>query len=380
MLAAPAMARRSYTVRVPAFEVPAGHNREICVYVPLPAKKAVDIGEVRMLNRGGTPSFATHHLIVYAYHGSEESVAGIKGVVFDDTACLNFASGKPSDLQIVATSQGPETRWLTPPGTALELKPDSDKKVIGLVLNSHWINGDSVPHKARAKIIFVTRKAKEVKRELKPIFEVVANGFIDVPPGQTREVHWTWGPNRLNIGGFLGGSNYPLGPACVSMLTSHMHKRGKLFTTYLVDTAGNKKQLYANTQYSDPPARAFTPPMLVTPGELLEYHCMHDNATSPKLGCEEQPGQAPGQSVSTLILEYGDFTHLDGAAKNCTRQGPNPDECPATDPKYPDRTFTGNCVPANLVFGFTSEDDMCILPGYYYDADPSAAPGQECTL
>ncbi len=53
---------------------------------------------------------------------------------------------------------------------------------------------------------------------------------------------------------------------------------------------------------------------------------------------------------------------------------------PGHRPELSERTFTGNCVPASLVFGFTSEDDICILPGYYYDADPTAAPDQECTL
>ena len=119
---------------------------------------------------------------------------------------------------------------------------------------------------------------------------------------------------------------------------------------------------------------------LVATGEVLEYQCTHDNKTNTKLGCEEQPGVAPGESVINRLTHGGDFTHFNGAAKNCTQQGPDAAECPATDPNYPGRTFTGNCVPANLVFGFTSEDDMCILPGYYYDADPNAAPGQECTL
>src|SRR5262249_15400518 len=250
MLAAPAMARRSYTVRVPAFEVPAGKNREICVYVPMPAKKVMDVGEVRIRNRGGTPPFATHPLIVYAYHGSAGSVARTEGQNVDDTAWLNFGSGTPSDPQIVATSQGPDTRWITPHGTALELEPaaaTSGKMVIGLVLNSHWINADSVSHKGRAKITFVTRKAKEVKRPLKPIFEVVANGFIDVPPGGTRQVGWSWGPSRVDIGGFLGGSQYPKGPACVTMLTRHMHKRGALFRTDPIDPARNTHELNANT-------------------------------------------------------------------------------------------------------------------------------------
>jgi hypothetical protein len=379
----PALARHSYTVRVPAFDVPANHNREICVFTPLPAKEAMDIGEVRIRNIGGKPSFATHHLIVYAYHGKLSDVKA--GEVKDDTACLNFGSGHPSDLSIVATTQGPHARWITPKGTALKLTPDKDtsgKSVVGLVLNSHWINGDSVSHRARAKITLITRKEKDVKRELKPIFEVVANAFIDVPPGQTRKVGYRWAPANPGFsqyGSFLGGTSAPEGAACVTMLVGHMHKRGTLFTADRVDPDGTRTPLYRQTVYSDPVAKLETPPLLINVGQSIAYECTHDNATEPRLGCEEQSGVPPGQSVLTAIGEHG-FSRPSGAAKLCTAEGPDPAECPPTDPNFSGHTFTGNCVKARLVFGFTSEDDMCILPGYYYDADPTAAPGQECTL
>ena len=68
------------------------------------------------------------------------------------------------------------------------------------------------------------------------------------------------------------------------------------------------------------------------------------------------------------------------AAKPCTTPGPDQAECPATDPAHPGRSFTGNCVEARLVFGFTSHDEMCILPGTFYDGNPDAAPGHECDL
>ena len=382
----PAHARRSYTIRVPPFEVPADKNREICVFTPLPAKDSKDVmnvGEVRILNIGGKPSFATHHLIVYAYHGKLSDVKA--GEVKDSTACLNFGSGNPSDLSIVATTQGPHARWVTPKGTALRLTPDKDtsgKPVIGLVLNSHWINGDSVPHRARAKVTLITRKEKEIKRELKPIFEVVANAFIDVPPGQIRKVGYRWAPGNPGFsqyGGFLGGTSAPTGPACVTMLVGHMHKRGTLFTADMVDPDGTRTPLYRQTVYNDPVAKIETPPLLVNVGQNIAYECTHDNATSPRLGCEEQPGVSPGESVLHAISQGG-FTKPSGAAKLCTAEGPDAAECPPTDDKYPGHTYTGNCVKATLVFGFTSEDDMCILPGYYYDADPNAPAGQECTL
>jgi len=382
--AQPAFARRSYTVRVPAFDVPANHNREICVFVPIPSSHEMDVGEVRIKNIGGKASFATHHLIVYSYHGS---MSGVKaGEVKDDTACLNFGDGNPGNLSIVATSQSPNSRWVTPQGTALRLTPQADpagKQAVGLVLNSHWINGDSKPHRARARVTFRTRKASEVKTQLKPIFEVVANAFIDVPPGETHKESWNWGPGLLNLGSFLGGTASPTGSACVTMLIGHMHKRGTLFTADMIDRDGTRTPLYRQTVYSDPRAKLFTdPPLLVTQGQKIAYECTHDNATSPRLGCEEEPGVAPGKTPLDAILKGGleGLQNPSGAAKLCSAVGPDAAECPATDPKYPGRTFTGNCVEAKLVFGFTSEDDMCILPGYYYDANPTAAPGQECAL
>jgi hypothetical protein len=381
-----AEAKRSYTVKVPTFEVPARKNREICVFVPIRSKEALDLGEIRIANRiadhGKASLFATHHLIVYAYRGPLDAVTA--GAVKDDTACLNFGRGRPADLSIVATSQGVNSRWVTPQGTALKLAPEMDpsgKPVVGLVLNSHWINGDSKPRRARAKVTFITRKPKEVVRELKPIFEVVANGFINVPPGEVRKVSWSWGPGLPDFGGFLGGSGYPEGKgACVTMLIGHTHKRGTLFTADLVDAAGTRSRLYEQTDYADPRARLYTPPLYITAPQRISYECTHDNATHPRLGCEEQPGVAPGEGVLDALMRGGSLSNPSGAAKLCSVEGPNPDECPPTDPAHPGRTYTGNCVPANLVFGFTSEDDMCILPGYYYEADPNAAPGQECNL
>src|SRR6185295_17974870 len=78
------------------------------------------------------------------------------------------------------------------------------------------------------------------------IFGVVANGFIRVPPGETRTETWGWKPGgtSFNVAG-LGGGAVPEGPACVIMVTAHMHKRGKLFTvTY--DGAGSDEMIYSS--------------------------------------------------------------------------------------------------------------------------------------
>ena len=373
-----ALARRgAMTVHVPPFDVPALHNREICTFVPLRVHKPMDISEIVIVNQGGSEGFTSHHLIVYAYQANLQALVPSAGKVVDDAACLKLGSGDPRALQIVATSQSVSSRQRMPPGTALRIEPQSGagrRPVIGLVLNSHWINGTDTVKRARATVKIVLANPRTVKRQLKPIFEAVASGLIDVPPGKTARESWDWGPGIFDFGGFFGGTTNPTGPACVTMLISHMHRRGILFTEDLVAADGTETRLYSNTVYSDPPTLNLSPPMLIRPGEKIHYECTHDNATDPKLGCEEQAGVAPGRPVIQT------FPSLTGAAKRCGTPGPDPTECPATDPAYPGRAFTGNCVQANLVFGFNSDDDMCIMPGYYYDADPAAPAGHECDL
>jgi hypothetical protein len=388
LLVLPAAASgRTLTVASKKIPVPPKTNREVCIFVPLPAKTDLDVSEIIMLHQGGKGAFASHHLILYAYTGDLGALQDIKGEPIDDTACLNFGDRDPANLKIVATAQGPNSRQKMPAGTALRLRtlPGAGKvkNAVGLVLNSHWINGDTRVRKGRAKIKLVLAKPAKVKKPLHPIFEVVANGPIKVPPGKTQEVGFRWEPGKPligNIASFLGGTAPPDGPACVTWLIGHMHERGTLFTADLVREDGTRRRLYTNTQYADPPSVRFDPPLFVGIGDRIEYTCTHDNATKPRLGCEEVAGEAPGKAVVELILANGGFSKVDGSAKVCTTPGPNPTECPTVDPAFPNRTFTGNCVPANLVFGFRSWDEMCILPGYYYDADPTAPPGQECTL
>ena len=83
----------------------------------------------------------------------------------------------------------------------------------------------------------------------------------------------------------------------------------------------------------------------------------HDNGvTRPvRLGCEEEPGVPPGKSVLEVLGA------LDGASRYCE-----------TDADCAD-FGTERCVPANLVFGYLAEDDMCILPGLYYRCPGDAA-------
>src|SRR5262249_8962723 len=204
--------RRAMTVHVPSFDVPAFHNREICTSVPLRVHKPMDLSEVVIVNQGGTTGFTSHHLIVYAYQANLQALVPSAGKVVDDSACLKLGSGNPRALQIVATPQAPTSRQKMPPGTALRVEPQAGagpRPIVGLVLNSHWINGTDSVKRARATVKLVLANPRTVKRQLKPIFEAVASGFINVPPGKVGMEGWDWGPGIFDFGGFFGGTNNP---------------------------------------------------------------------------------------------------------------------------------------------------------------------------
>jgi hypothetical protein len=391
VLAPPVAAKKgkSIKLKMPRIEVPPQSDLEVCTFVRLPMKAEFDNAETLIVNIGGNAEFTSHHFLMWQYLGNDMDKFPKKGTVSPGEACIDFGPADSTQRALIAGSQSPRALYSLPKGLAQRLTPtvaSDGKSVVGLIMNTHWINSSNKPQRATVRIKMRSTKGSEVKRFIKPIFEVVGNAFIDVPPGAVKQTGFIWGPGSFDFGGGFSGGRLPTGPACVAMVTAHMHKRGKEFSIFFKPSATEQdpEPLYRTTDYSDPGQLIFDgkdgrpKPLLVNVGQYLAYSCMHDNGvtTAVKLGCEEAPGEAPGVSLFEVFQQGKLANGVDHAAKRCASDA----DCPASDPAYPDRSFTGRCVPANLVFGFTSDDDMCILPGAYYDPNPNAPPGQECDL
>jgi hypothetical protein len=358
LLGSPAHARRlrPVVIKLPTFDLPPSSDREICTFVPL-AMNGIDLSGWVIANHSGDQHTTSHHFIIYAYRGTDlASMKQYEGTVVDSQACTNLVP-TPADIRFVGGAQTPNIRQRLQPHTAIRLDPvvqaAGAKPVTGLILNSHWINGATTSQTAHVKLTLLPSK-KAPKQYQQPIFEVVANAFLKVPPGEIRNTSWHWDPGKVNLGGGqLGSVENPKGPACVTMVTGHMHHRGTLFLAEKVDAQGTATAIYQNTDYAEPAQRTFPTPMLVVPGEQIRYTCTQDNQTDVRMGCEETAGVTPGLSILESI-RAGEFVH---PAQLCKTDA----DCAGVG--------TGHCVPANLVFGFRSFDEMCILPGYYYDAN-----------
>jgi hypothetical protein len=385
--AAPAAARRPYrlralppadraaghvvTLRVGPFDVPAGRDREVCQYVELPWAKlprACDgddcalalVGwDLRM--HGGT----SHHFILWAYEGTTEGADAIPPGLHERPACIGLGPTGGLETRQIGGSQTRRARVRLPDGLGIPVRPVRDAagrpRGIGLLLNSHYL-GIGVPTRGRVTIRLHVARPARLRATAKLIFDPVAGAFIDVPPGAVRTTSAAWE---------VGGADVPLAPpsptgdACVFFLTSHMHQRGTRFTTDLVTSAGTQR-LYDSRDWAEPAELRLGRPLLMTRGMRLRYECTHDNGVErpQRLGCEVEPGVTPGIPQWRAFVNGG----LDGSARHCRTDA----DC--------DGIGTGRCVPANLVFGFTGDDEMCILPGLYYDAVPGAPAGRECDL
>lgn len=388
VLAAPAWARGARTLRVrfPRVAVPPGANTELCTLIRIPRTAEFDVGSWMIQHHGVGPSYGPRHFLVYTYTGENLAAFGAgKGQVVPSRACLDLGPADRDSRELVASGAAPKVRGAVPAGVALALDPVPDQPGgapagIGILLDLEWVNGSDKTHTASATVVFERARPKDVRRRTHFLLARGAEAGLAVAPGtvgSSEDGHTildaAWGP------GLPGG---PAGDVCLLSLTGHMHKRGRFLGVDLIDGSGTvenpaggpanpfvngRTHFFAATDYTDPGELKPIPPMLLAAGHALHHACWDDNGvTTPvRLGCEEQAGVPPGSPVS-------------GPAKPCRAVAPTSADCPATDPAYPSRTFTGACVPATLVAGPTPDDEACALAGVYYDAVPGAALGHEC--
>jgi hypothetical protein len=178
--------------------------------------------------------------------------------------------------------------------------------------------------------------------------------------------------------GSAGDAFAPLTDTCVLGMTGHFRQRTLFFGVDLLDAQGaviapasgfdnpveiGRSHRYGALDFTDPRVLPGVQP--VRAGEKLHWACWHDNGVvrPQRLGCEETVGVAPGVALGAAG---------GGAAKPCTSSL----DCPVSDAAYPNRTFTGACVPAVLTGSSLVEDEGCTLAGFVYDA----APGGSCEV
>lgn len=387
VLAAPAGAREARTVKLafPRFTVPASTSVEACRFVHLPTTAPFDLASWEIRMRGAGNGFTTLHFLVYVYTGERlAEFATETGRVVPSRGCLELGPPDRDRRQLFALGALPTNRGAFPPGVALRLAPvpatpGGPPDGIGILLDANWSNGLARPRTASAKVVLRRARPGTVRRLALPLASEAAEAALVVAPG-------TVGSTEASTAAFnaarfgdppLRDEWRPSADACLVSLTGRMHRRGRFLGVDLLDATGGpanppggatnpfepaRRHLFGVSDYTDPGLLNFARPQLVRAGEAVHYGCWTDNGlTTPlRLGCEETSGAPPG----TPLAAGG------APAKPCRVGGANPLECPASDPNYPGRAFTGACVVANAVAGVASDDEACALTGTYFEAAP----------
>jgi len=175
--------------------------------------------------------------------------------------------------------------------------------IIGL--NSHYINTLNVPIQGRVFANFFEYTGTEPHHTAKTLFAIDANA------ANTGIGLFGPGIAPFTTGVTPGNWVNPENPgACIVALTSHMHRRGTRFIEeYPVGT-----QIYENTDWDHPYILTFPTPLWVPQNGTIHYECTHDNG----------------------------FTNPADVYRN------------------------QNGLAAPLYFGFSANQEMCIMPGLYF--------------
>jgi hypothetical protein len=371
---------RVVKLKVGPFPIEPNRDREICQAIPIPGIGGLEIVSAAARSRiSRKRQVASHHLVVYGYNGPNGDA--FPEEILDEPGCAGV--GPPDfyrNRSFLAGSGGEslQGRWsvtnISYPGDLTQAVPrvtGTDDAV--LLVNSHYFNVSKKRAKGLVKIKLEVRPLTPGKRLVRQVTHLDASRDIFVPPGEQGGV-----ASSLQADGaynpFTEGNVNPPDDVCVFTLATHMHKRGTLFWIDW-EQGGERTNLIAWPDY-------IHPGLVFRPGPLrgllrtfdaandfprIHYGCEFANGVDgkePKFGCEETPGEAPGMSWAEAEPLGIDATQ--SHAEPCGLDGVNCDGNP--------------CVPANLVFGPLSDDDMCVLTAVVYDPLPGVPPEQACDL
>lgn len=374
--------RRALKLRFPATRVAPGTS-EGCVFLRIPGASAFDLDRWEIRNRGR--GLTAVHALVYVYRGERlEEFARDAGRVVLSRGCLDLGPVDRDRRQMIAAITTTQGRGFMPEGVAFRLapvpgSPGGPPVGIGFLIDVNWANRGTRPRKASARVILHRMPRGTVRRLAVPFEDRTAELGLSVPPFAVSSTEAS--TVALNAArpdeAPVRDAWAPGTDACVVTLAPRMHKRARFFGVDHLEATGAVRtpqsgtpnpfapartpHLYAALDYTDPGLRQFQPPLLVRAGEALHYVCWHDNGSTRivRFGCEETDATPPGTAEG---LPGG------GPAKPCTMPGPAPAECPPIDAAFPGRSFTGDCVPANLVAGRTPDDEACAVTGTAFDA------------
>jgi hypothetical protein len=231
----------SVTLTMSPFTVEPNHEVYKCQDFANPfAGQAVDIHRYDLdMNEG------SHHMNLFYNQGATD------GNVVD---CPNggFQQG-PNTFG----AQSPKASQTYPDGVGAAIPAGT-----GFTMNAHYVNSGSTPIQAAVKVTMFVAKPGLTTQHAGVVSFILTS--ITIPPtGQPYPVSGTCAiPQDMNV--IFAGS--------------HMHQRATAFTATTGATT-----LYETTAWSDPPSKAFSPPLALAANSNVTWTCTYVNDTGSPL-------------------------------------------------------------------------------------------------
>jgi hypothetical protein len=247
--------QNGFSLRVPEFEVAAGHESQNCYFVHAPD---IANGQEFWIDRVLTAiNPGSHHVNVFRVKtiigldpaaGTPTRLGDYPATVIEgaDDYAHNpcWASANWADWPLVANSQQAKvdqlkTDWKLPDGVAIRMTPGEM-----LMVQTHYVNTTDQPTKygARVGINFYQRQQTTPPIEMGSLFATQQN--IRICASQ---------PNVT----FSGTCRFP-GQVTIAAANGHFHKRGKRFSIYpwdgkSIDHPTEASMFYESDNWNDPP-------------------------------------------------------------------------------------------------------------------------------
>lgn len=299
-----------------------GQEQEGCLWVPAPNTTNFDVGKWEFVLNPGT-----HHFSVFEFNRTGAPVTNVWTP--NDFGCF---SGAQFGNSVSGSPQAPYFVDAYPAGIARRLVAG---KYYGL--NAHYYNRFDVPIQVKVYVNIYpysgpTPKLAQTIVEIDDTFSINVPPFA--PPSQS-----------IHTGSFVNTTGQPIS---ILSLSSHMHKRGKRFTEW--NSSGTK--LYENFDFSHPIFRYFTPPMVLAPGDFIDYECQYDNGYTDITKVKRRTLGTPCGANETRCIGGPKHNQLCFGSHSFCDSSPGAGD--------------GDCDACPLYFGVSAEDEMCILAGQYY--------------
>ncbi|MBI4816543.1 MAG: hypothetical protein HY791_09795 [Deltaproteobacteria bacterium] len=247
-------ASAGFSLRVPAFEVPAGAEYQNCYFVQVPD---LDAGKEVWVNRVHTAiNPGSHHLNVFRVKTVKElgpamgaavklgELDGMAAEGKDQVTHPCWKSANWSDWPLVANSQNsnpndPYTDWTLPTDVAIRMTPGE-----WLMIQVHYVNTTSQPTPNGAKVgINFHRYSGANPQELGTLFATQQS---------IRVCRSNPSPS------YEGTCKFPSGSVTVTAANGHFHRRGEKFTISSWDGTSETHpetaaQFYESKSWDEPP-------------------------------------------------------------------------------------------------------------------------------